>query len=236
MKLFKADMRKLYSNRAIQVMLLFFLFLMIASPLWIRFIDGTRYGDFFETTGSHPFQFWLLMQSSNWGNRVYYAFFFLFPVLSTGLIFYHEKSSSVFDWIVTRSHYKTYVLSKAASVFLSTFLNFFILLSVNILVTWLCFSTDAPLTEQYYFYIPKETTFAYGLYQQGPLCMAMFYTFMNAFAIALLALFTLAVHMIVRIRNLYFAVLVPFILMYACNYANAALFSNRLQYNLRILL
>lgn len=66
--------------------------------------------------------------------------------------------------------------------------------------------------------------------------MAMFYTFMNALAIALLALFTLAVHMLVRLRNLYFAVLVPFILMYACNYANAILCSNNLQYNLKFLL
>ncbi len=97
MRLFKADMRKLYSNRAIQLMLLFVLFVMIASPLWIRFVDGTQHNDFFETIGQNPFQFWLLMQSSNWGNAVYHVLFFLFPVISTGLIFYQEKSSSVFE-------------------------------------------------------------------------------------------------------------------------------------------
>lgn len=236
MKYLTSDIRKLYSNQIIRIMLIFFLLVMIADPLYIRFVEGLRYSNFFTDIGKHPFQFWMLMFSSGWGNGIYYTFFFLFSVFSTGLLFYQERSSSMYAWLITRKNYKSYMLSKIFSVFITTLFNFFILLSINLLVTWCVFSTEAPLTEQYRFSVPQSYMFAYDLYQISPLCMAVFYTFFNALAIALYAVFALAIHMIFQMRNIYFAILVPFIIMYGASYANALLLYEHSQYNIRILL
>lgn len=235
MTYFMSDVKKLYKSRIVQGMLLLMAVVAIADPLFVRFVYGRQPG-FFEQIGANPFQFWLLMNSSGWGNTVYHTLLFVFPVLSTGLIFFRERQSSMYELLVSRNSRKKYFASKATSVFCTTFFNFLLILFLNLAVTHLCFSLDAPLTEQYGYSIPKTGTFADFFYQISPVAMEVLYVFLNALTIALLAILVLGIHMIFRFQNYYIAFLVPFLVLYAGNYAEGVLLANSLQYSVSIIM
>lgn len=213
MSYFITDIKKLYKSNLVRWMLLAMLLVMILDPISV-YLQAWRD---FDTFGKNPFQYWLLM-GMNWGNQVYQALFCAFPVLSTGLIYYNERHSSVYDMLISRSHTGMYYLSKMCSIFLTTFFNFVILFLINVFVTYLIFPIDAPQTEQYEYLIPKTEMFSYVFYEKNPLDMVFLYVFLNAFTIALNSLIVLAVHEIIPLRNRYLALLVPFILLYLMKY------------------
>lgn len=213
MSYFITDIKKLYKSNLVRWMLLAVLVVMILDPISIW-----RYANVFDMIGKHPFQYWLLMNSANWGNMVYQALFCVFPVLSTGLVYYNEKHSSVYDLLISRRHKGMYYLAKSCSTFLITFFNFIVLFLINIFVTYLIFPSDAPQTEYYGYLIPKAEMFSYAFYEKNPFYMVLLYVFLNALTIALNSLIVLAVHEIIPLRNRYLALLVPFILLYLLKY------------------
>ena len=235
MSYFITDIKKLYKSNIVKVMLIILFFIMVVDPVSVYVINA-RYANFFEQIGSNPFQFWLLMNSSSWGNTMFYTLFWMFPVISTGLCFYNERHTSTHVFLLIRNSRTKYYLSKAAAVFIVTFINFFVLLLINILVTYLIFHVDAPMTEQYKYLIPKEGMFSYSFYQSNPLYMVILYTFLNALAIALLTLFVLAIHEIAIPKKRYVALLVPFILLYLINYVVGLLLSSNLNYNFSVII
>lgn len=93
------------------------------------------------------------------------------------------------------------------------------LLSLNLLLTFLIFDVRAPFTEQYQRLVPNAGTFGYTLYQISPLLMAVVYSFFNSLALALFAVFALAIQMIVKFKNQYVAIVIPVILLYAITFA-----------------
>ena len=101
MSYFIADVKRIYKSRMVQLTLLLMGIIAVADPLFVRFVYG-RHPGFFEQVGANPFQFWLLMNSSGWGHTVYRTLLFIFPVLSTGLIFFHERHSSMYELMVSR--------------------------------------------------------------------------------------------------------------------------------------
>ncbi len=235
MSYFISDIKKLYKSRMVQLTLLLLGIVAVADPLFVRFVYGKQPG-FFEQVGTNPFQFWLLMNSSGWGHTVYRTLLFVFPVLSTGLIFFYERQSSVYELLISRKSHIQYLISKIVSVFVTTFLNFFLILGLNLVVTNLCFSTPAPLTEQYNYLIPKAGSFADVFYRLSPLTMELAYVVLNALALALLAVFVLGIQMIFRFPNHYIAFLTPFVILYALNYAEGLLLANQMQYNLSVVI
>ncbi|MDE7424627.1 MAG: hypothetical protein K2N51_13225 [Lachnospiraceae bacterium] len=235
MSYFITDVKKIYKNKLVKWMLVFLLVVMIADPISVYVINA-RYENFFEEIGANPFQFWLLMNSSSWGNTVVYTLLFVLPVISTGLVFYNERQSSVYKWLIIRNSKAKYYISKIAATFLVTWINFFILFSINIIVTYFAFSADAPKTEQYMYLIPKKEMFSYPFYQSNPLSMVMLYVFLNALAIALLSLFALAVHEIINLKNRYVAILFPFIALYLINYGTTFLLIDHLNYKLSVII
>ena len=68
---------------------------------------------------------------------------------------------------------------------------------------FLIFDVRAPFTEQYQRLVPNAGTFGYTLYQISPLLMAVVYSFFNSLALALFAVFALAIQMIVKFKNQY---------------------------------
>lgn len=66
--------------------------------------------------------------------------------------------------------------------------------------------------------------------------MVILYTFLNALVIALYALFSLALHAIIRFRNRYAAALVPFLALYLINYSVGLLLKGHLNQQLSILI
>lgn len=235
MSYFITDIKKIYRSRIVKWMLILLFIIMVADPISVYIINAD-YEKFFEVIGANPFQFWLLMNSSSWGNTVFYTIFWVFPVISTGLIFYDERQSSMLKLLIIRGNKKKYYLSKIAATFVATLVNFLILLLINILVTYLIFSVDAPKTKQYMYLIPKEGMFSYAFYQRNPLSMAILYTFLNALAIALLSLFVLSIHAIATLKNRYVAILVPFISLYLISYVIGLMLSSNLNYNLKVII
>ena len=67
--------------------------------------------------------------------------------------------------------------------------------------------------------VPNAGTFGYTLYQISPLLMAVVYSFFNSLALALFAVFALAIQMIVKFNNQYVAIVIPVILLYAITFA-----------------
>lgn len=229
-----ADIKKLYRSSIIRWMLIILLFVMIADPISVYIING-KYDKFFEVIGSNPFQFWLLINSASWGNNLFYTIFWVLPILSTGLIFYNEQQSSMRLLLVIRGNGLKYYLAKIFSIFIVTFLNFFVLLIINIGITYLIFPTDAPLIKQYMYLIPHTEMFSYSFYQKSPLSMEILYAFIDAFAIALLSLFALAFHAMITLKNKYIAILTPFIVLYLINYIISLCLKDNLNYNLGVI-
>ena len=235
MSYFITDIKKIYKGRIVKWMLIFLFIVMVADPISVYIINAD-YEKFFEVIGANPFQFWLLMNSSSWGNTVFHTVFWALPVLSTGLVFYNERQSSMFELLVVRNSKQKYYLAKIAATFAVTLINFFILFLINILVTYLIFSVDAPMTKQYMYLIPKEGMFSYAFYQKSPLSMAILYSFLNALTIALFSLFVLAIHAIATLKNRYVAILVPFIALYLIDYVTSLMLRSNLNYDLGVII
>lgn len=98
---FISDIKKMLSSRIVQITFIFLLVTMLADPISVL-IHARRYTGFFENIGANPFQFWLLMNSASWGNKVYNILFWVIPVLATGMIYYNEQSSSMSKFLVVR--------------------------------------------------------------------------------------------------------------------------------------
>lgn len=235
MAYFMSDVKKIYRSRMVQVALLLLGLIAVADPLFVRFEYAEQPG-FVEQIGINPFQFWLLMNSSGWGHTVYRTLLFVFPVLSTGLLFFYERESSVYELMIVRKSRIQYLISKVCSVFVITFLNFLLIFILNLTITNICFSADASLTEQYQYLIPKEGTFAKTLYLMNPLMVEIVYSALNALAIAMLSVFVLGIHMICKFKNRYIAIFAPPIILYAANYAEGLLLKNQMNRNLFIII
>lgn len=78
---FISDIKKMLSSRIVQITFIFLLVTMLADPISVL-IHARRYTGFFENIGANPFQFWLLMNSASWGNKVYNILFWVIPVLA----------------------------------------------------------------------------------------------------------------------------------------------------------
>ena len=157
---FISDIKKMLSSRIVQITFIFLLVTMLADPISVL-IHARRYTGFFENIGANPFQFWLLMNSASWGNKVYNILFWVIPVLATGMIYYNEQSSSMSKFLVVRKSKLRYMLSKVISVFSFTFVFCMFLLSLNLLLTFLIFDVRAPFTEQYQRLVPNSSAFLY---------------------------------------------------------------------------
>lgn len=227
MSYFLTDIKKIYKSKITKVMLALLFIIMIADPISVYFKYG-RNEKFVETIGKNGFQFWLLMNSRSWGFNVYHSLLMIFPVLSTALILYSEQRSSMYEFLITRDSKIKYYLSKIFSVFFATFINFFILFSINVFVTSIFFPFDAVCTGIIKNYIPKVGMFSYPFYEHNPLSMVFLFVFLNAFTIALLALFALAFHMIVKLKNKYMAILTPFIVLYLTTYLMGIILEQKL--------
>ena len=230
----RSDFVKLYKSKQVKIMLIVLAFVMIFDPISVLIINSPQSG-FYENVGRHYFQFWVLMNSVSWGNTVYMTLLWIFPVISTGLIMYEEKVTSVKAFLVSRNGWGSYYISKVLTVFISTFVNFFVLLSVNVLVTLLCFHSEVK-TDQFWFCVPKEATFAYKFYEISPMCMIFVYIFLNALLIALLAVLIMTTYSIVRMKNKYIALIAPAACLYVIQYAISWLLVDRMNYDISLII
>lgn len=212
-----SDIKKMFRSRITQVLFLIILVVMVFDPISVIW-EQCRHPEVYQIIGFNSFQYWLLMHSSSWGSQVYNTLFWVFPVLTTGLIYLYEQKSSMAQFLIIRNSKYKYLFSKVYSTFLFVFIFYMLLLSINLVVTFLFLSIDAPITEQYQRLIPNMGTLGYILYKSSPITMAVAYSFFNSIAIAIFSVFILAMQMILKFKNRYIAIVAPVILLYTITY------------------
>ncbi|MCM1236494.1 MAG: hypothetical protein NC489_40970 [Ruminococcus flavefaciens] len=199
------DIKKLYRNKLVLFALAILLLVAVIDPVTMR----REYAQF-----GNPFMWWLFMNRGA-GSTIFNTLHWFFPVFLTGLVFFDERKTAIYGVLITKKRRSTYFVSKAVSLFIVVFVSLLCLFLLNLLlVSVACPSTMA--IEEYL--IPKAGTFAAYFFSKSPLCMALFYIVLHALAMALLSVLYLGIHMIMKPKNKYLALIFPPLLMYALNY------------------
>lgn len=205
MKYFLTDVKKLYRNKLFLLALAILLVAAVIDPITMR--------SSFEQQGN-PFMWWMFMSRTT-GSTIYNTLEWFFPVLLTGLLFVDESKTAIYGILITKKKRGVYFLSKALSVFIVTFFSLLCLFLLNLLLVYIVCPSNMEIRD---FFIPKAGTLAAYFYEKSPLCEAIFYIVLHALAMALLSVFYLTIHMIVKPKNKYLAFVLPPLIMYVLNY------------------
>lgn len=235
MKYFYTDILKILKSKIVFSSTVLLLSVMIMDPISVLLINSQD-RDFFNSIGSNAFQFWLLINSSSWGNSIYNSIMFIVPVLYSGLVFYNEQKSSYMTFLIIRDSKVKYFTAKACAVFVTTFGIFMFLFAINIVVTYSLFPSNAPKTEQYMYIEPMKNMFSYDVYMRNPLLFVILYMFLNALVIALYSVMITGIHSIMKTRNNYYALLIPYLILYMINFSKSIVFRKHLNWNLRVII
>ena len=201
MAYFLTDVKKLYKNKLVILALTILFVAAVIDPVTMR----REYEQF-----RNPFMWWLFMNRGA-GSTIFNTLHWFFPVLLTGLVYFDENRTAIYGILITKKKRSTYFLSKALSVFVVAFFSLLCLFLLNLLLVYLVCPSDMAVKE---YLIPKADTFAGHLYQKSPLYEAVIYNVLRALSIALLSTLYLAMHMIIKPRNKYLALILPPLVMY----------------------
>lgn len=210
MNYFITDVKSMVRSTAFRVFFLASAAVMVLDPFTMYFVLGNS-KDYFEDLGTNFYRHWILMNYS-WGNHLFCSMFYAIPCILTGLVYYHEQKSSVRDLMVTRGTWKQYFLSKIFSQVLFAFFALLFLFVLNGIVTAIFFPVNGPLKMDYLDITPIKESFAYPLFVKNPMLVVVVYWFLVAAALALLSLNAMAIATVVRFKNIYLALLVPFVI------------------------
>ena len=199
------DIKKLYKSRLVQAA--------IIALLVSAIIDPVTKGQTFRQWGN-PFMWWMFMNRGI-GGTIFHRLFWILPVLLTGAVFVDERNTTICGVLLTRQRRGRYFLSKTLAAFTVSFFSTLAIFLLNLGLVYRVCPTNMEISD---FLIPKEGSLAAGLYARSPFLMAVCYNLMAAFAMALLTVLYQQVHMILRLKNKYVALLVPVMLMYVLNY------------------
>lgn len=234
MRYFIADIAKIFRARATVILLAAMAGVMLLDPLTLV-LQSWRMPNFFVGIGDNPYQYWLLTNNAGWGNALYFTLFWAFPVLFTGLVLYSERASSCYILLVVRGGRAGYFLAKVASASLVAFASVFVLLSANIMVTYLVFHGANTEPEQYSCFVPQEGSFAHGVFQYSPLAAAFCYALLNAAAISVFTAVATGIHMLFRFKNRYIALVAPVLLFYFVGFVFDTASVSAYRYNIGII-
>lgn len=200
---FLTDIKKIYSNKFIRIMILLLFILAVVDPI-LSYIEPMN-------AIENPYEFWLLLNSSGIGFKIYRIFIYIFPIISTGLIYFEERNTSLCGILLTKVSRGKYFCSKVFAVFLTTFINFLIPLLLNVLITYMLFDANALETDLFKGVIPQHGMFCEYLFLKNPIYSCILYCVLNAFSEALLAVLVLLIHMVYKFNNRFITFFVSFI-------------------------
>ena len=201
----------------IKLLVFFFAVIMALDPISVK-LQSLVDPILLKEAGYNPFQFWLLINSVNWGNTIYNTFFWIIPAVIAEVFYYEEYKTVIYRLKIISSSRKMYCIRKALSMFFYTFICSFILLALNIAITYIVFNWNTEQTEYYLRLIPRVGTFSYQFYHISHLIYAIFYAFLNAVTIALFSLFCLGFNMIIQFRNKYLSIIIPSATLYGITF------------------
>lgn len=194
------DIKKLYKNKLVLTALVLLFISAVIDPL-------TMYRTY-ERQGN-PFMWWMFLTRGS-GGTLLFTFFWILPALMTGAVYVDERDTAVCGILLTKQTRFRYILSKTLSVFAVAFFSSLVLFLLNLGLVYLVCPTNMEILD---YLIPKAGTLAASLYAKSPLTMAVAYDVMNALALALLAVLYQQIHMILRLKNKYVALLAPILLL-----------------------
>lgn len=227
----KLEAKKIISNTLFKIMICSLVLVAILDPVSSYYISKVQ-NDYTQAIGTNAFQMWLLMNFTGWGHAFYFSLFFVFPIVSTGFVFFYERSSSIYGITLSKVPRKKYFLNKIVSVFVVSFLCFLIILVMNLIITYKIFDTKE-ITGQYYYSVPQIGSFAKIFYDKNPFIMGVMYCVLNALFQGMMSMLTFAIHMIGKFKKIYTAFLIPFIVLYAMEFLFTLLteYFNKYVYN-----
>ena len=220
MAYFLTDVKKLYKHKLVILALTIIFVAAVIDPITMR----REYEQF-----RNPFMWWMFMNRGA-GSTIFNTLHWFFPVLLTGLVFFDESKTAIYGILITKKRRSTYFLSKALSVFVVTFFSLLCLFLLNLLLVYLVCPSDMAVEE---YLIPKADTFAAHLYQKSPLYEAVIYNVLHALSMALLSTLYLAMHMIIKPKNKYLALILPPLIMYLFDYVTQLM---AIRYSIAIIL
>ncbi|MFC6651983.1 hypothetical protein [Paenibacillus rhizoplanae] len=230
----KVDFKRLLLDRKVLVSILLLIIIVIVDPITVaRYFSN--YPGLKVTVGQNPFQFWMLINSVSWGNSLYSTIFWFLTVLFTGLIYYEDKSTSMYMNQIIRGGKRQYYFSKFITTSILSFLVVLVTLEINVLMTYKLFPDTAHKTINYDFLVPQAGSFVYNAFISNPMNMVQIYTLMNALAISLFAVFSLCISMLLNLKNRYIHLILPVIILYIINYIFDS-FPELFVYDIRIIL
>ncbi len=215
------DVKKLYKSRLVQAALLLLLVSAVIDPFTKR--------QTFRQWGN-PFMWWMFM-CRGIGGTIFHTFFWILPALLTGAVFVDERNTAICGILLAKQRRVRYFLSKTLSVFVMVFFSTLALFLLNLGLVYLTCPVSMEISE---FLIPNAGSLAAGLYARSPFAMAFCYNLMAAFAMALLSVLYQQIHMTLRLKNKYVALIAPALLMYVLNYV--VQICSMYQYSLTVLL
>ncbi|WP_301625213.1 hypothetical protein [Paenibacillus apis] len=234
MNYFKIDIQRLFTNKMVLTLIVVLLCISIIDPITV-FRHFSKFPESANTIGQNPFQFWMLMNSVSWGNSLYNNMFWIITVILTGLIYYEDKSTSMYMYQIIRKGKTQYLVSKFLSTGLFSFFIVFLILEINIFMTYTIFSDTNNITDYYGRLTPHEGSFVYKAFTENPINAVHIYTILNAFVISLFAIFSLCISMLLNFSNRYVTLLLPVILLYGIHFIFDS-YPVLFDYNIRMIL
>ena len=217
-----------------RIFLLIILTIMVVDPLSVR-IHAIMDPALLEYAGYNPFQFWLLINSVNWGNLVYNTLFWIFPSVIATASLYIERDTVYYLAKIKSYGRKRYYITKTITVFLFSFAYFLAALVINIAITYVVFWGHWEQTDYFAKMVPLDGTFSYVFYTHGQLVFAVFYAVLNSLTIALFSMLCVTINFIYRFKNMYLATIVPSLLLYAITFIFDSS-QELVQYNIRTII
>lgn len=206
MQYFFSDMKKMYKNWLVLIAILFIFAVSIADPILMR--RSYEYAP-------NPYNWWLFMNTGR-GCIVYNTLFWFIPSLFTGLLAFSERTTSIYGILLTKEKRSTYYRNKSLTAFIVPFVTCLAFFSLNLGLVYMTCPTVDPIED---YLVPRIGSFAYPLFMDSPIIMAMVYILLHTLSIAILTVLYLNIQLAFKIKNKYIALILPALIMYVVNFA-----------------
>ena len=206
MQYFFSDLKKMYKNWLVLIAIMLIFGISIADPILMR--RSYEYSP-------NPYNWWLFMNTGR-GCIVYNTLFWFIPSLFTGLLAFSERTTSIYGILLTKEKRSTYYRNKSIVAFIIPFITCLAFFSLNLGLVYMTCPTVDPIED---YLVPTIGSFAYPLFMESPVKMAMAYILLHTLSIAILTVLYLNIQLAFKIKNKYIALILPALIMYVANFA-----------------
>ena len=155
---FFSDLKKMYKNWLVLIAILVIFAVSITDPILMR-------------------------RSYEYAPNPYNTLFWFIPSLFTGLLAFSERTTSIYGILLTKEKRSTYYRNKSIVAFVIPFITCLAFFSLNLGLVYMTCPTVDPIED---YLVPTTGSFAYPLFIESPVKMAMAYILLHTLSIAIL--------------------------------------------------